>query len=91
MADVLSNFKTRTFLFSWHHPVNLAVSIGPVPLLSLISSIVNDLVLVEGKRRAMYNKFEQEKIVNKDRQAEIDHILKVKKSAPGKFRFIYKD
>ena len=39
----------------------------------------------------MYNKFEQEKIVNKDRQAEIDHILKVKKSAPGKFRFIYKD
>ena len=42
--------------------------------------------LVEGKRRAMYNKFEQEKNVNKDRQAEIDHILKVKKSAPGKFR-----
>ena len=57
----------------------------------LVSTIVNDLALVEGKRRAMYNKFEQEKIVNKDRQLEIDHILKVKKSAPGKFRFIYKD
>ena len=28
----------------------------------------------------MYNKFEQEKIVNKDRQVEIDHILKVKKN-----------
>ena len=35
----------------------------------------------------MYNKFEQEKNVNKDRQTEIDHILKVKKISSWKIPF----
>ena len=38
----------------------------------------------------MYNKFEQEKNINKDRQIEIDHMLKVRKSPQGKY-LVYRD
>ena len=38
------------------------------------------IALVEGKRRAMYNKFEREKTENRERERLIDDELKVEKN-----------
>ena len=43
----------------------------------LINGPKKKISLVEGKRRAMFNKFEQEKSVNREKEKELDVELKV--------------
>ena len=47
------------------------------PVYKKIVEYKKKISLVEGKRRAMFNKFEQEKVLNREKEKEIDLNLKV--------------
>ena len=47
------------------------------PVYKKIIEYKKKISLVEGKRRAMFNKFEQEKSVNREKEKELDVELKV--------------
>ena len=48
------------------------------PVYKKIVEYKKKISLVEGKRRAMFNKYEQEKIINREKEKELDVELKVK-------------
>lgn len=48
------------------------------PVYKKIIEYKKKISLVEGKRRAMFNKFEHEKQLNKEREYELDTELKVR-------------
>ena len=48
------------------------------PVYKKIVEYKKKISLVEGKRRAMFNKFEHEKHLNKEKENELDIELKVK-------------
>lgn len=47
------------------------------PVYKKIVEYKKKISLVEGKRRAMFNKYEQEKIINREKEKELDVELKV--------------
>ena len=54
------------------------------PVYKTIIEYKKKISLVEGKRRAMFNKFEQEKSVNREKEKELDVELKV-----PQFNYLY--
>ena len=48
------------------------------PVYKKIVEYKKKISLVEGKRRAMFNKFEQEKVMNREKEKEIDIELRVR-------------
>ena len=48
------------------------------PVYKKIVEYKKKISLVDGKRRAMFNKYEQEKIINREKEKELDVELKVR-------------